>query len=165
MFKKLWNSFSSSRTLKIVAPISGSILPIEQVDDPVFSQKMMGDGLAILPSDGKVIAPFTGKIAVTFPTGHAVAIQSSEGIECLIHVGLDTVALNGNGFQSYITVGQHVQQGDILMEVDLSLIHQSGKSPVTPIIITNGDKWTMSDQKKGGDVVAGRDTIFDVTPA
>ena len=117
-----------------LAPISGEIIQIEQVNDPVFSQKMMGDGFGIIPSDKTVYAPMSGTISVCFPTNHAVGIKTDNGREFLIHIGINTVELKEKVFQSFVTQGQKIKQGDKLIEIDLDLLH-SLKYDSTVIIV------------------------------
>jgi len=99
----------------------------------------MGSGLAIIPSDGKVYAPFDGELSVLFPTNHAIGLTSEDGLEVLVHIGVDTVKLNGQGFKNYFNQGDKVKKGDLLVEFDLDVIASNGYSSVTPVIIT-GDK-------------------------
>lgn len=133
MFKKLFKS----KDIELFSPIEGRVIRLEEVADDVFSAKLVGDGFAIDPSDGKVYAPIDGKILQIFPTKHAIGIVSDEGIEILIHFGIDTVELKGEGFTSHVTAGDVVKRGDLLLEVDLESVTSKGKSIVTPIIFTN----------------------------
>ena len=120
------------------APVSGRIMPVTEVADQVFSSKAMGDGIAIDPSEGKIYAPFSGEITVAFPTGHAYGIKAANGKEVLIHIGMDTVELEGKGFKPCVKQGDIVKQGDLLTEVDLDYIRSQGKPVVTPVIFTDG---------------------------
>lgn len=120
-----------------VSPMTGKIVPLENVNDEVFSSKMMGDGIAILPSDGKVYAPVSGEVTVTMDSNHAVGLASENGAEILIHVGLDTVELAGEGFITHIQKGDHVEAGDLLIEADLELIKEKGYDTTTIIVVTN----------------------------
>ncbi|MCC5892347.1 glucose-specific PTS transporter subunit IIBC [Exiguobacterium sp.] len=122
-----------------LAPMSGTILSLDDVPDQVFSGRMMGDGFAIEPSDGRVVAPFTGTVTTFFPTKHAIGLLSDDGREILIHVGLDTVNLKGEGFDAKVKEGDHVKAGDVLLEVNLDSIRDKVPSLITPIILTNGD--------------------------
>ncbi|PLS16248.1 PTS glucose transporter subunit IIA [Bacillus sp. M6-12] len=140
MFKKLFGKKESEPFAgELAAPLTGKAVQLEDVPDPVFSQKMMGDGIAIDPAEGVVVAPVTGEIVQIFPTKHAVGIKSKDGIEILIHIGLETVAMNGEGFEAHVSQGDTVKKGDKLISFDLDLIREKAKSTVTPIIITNGD--------------------------
>ncbi|WP_188455828.1 PTS sugar transporter subunit IIA [Virgibacillus oceani] len=150
MFKNL---FKKSSNHKIYSPINGKIVPLEEVPDPVFSQKMMGEGVAIIPSTGKVVSPADGKIVQVPESKHAVGIQTDDGLELLIHIGLETVALKGEGFTPKVTVGDQVSVGDSLMEFDLAYIGEHAKDVITPIVITNsqtsGKTFEITEQKDG----------------
>ncbi|MFV0550867.1 MAG: PTS glucose transporter subunit IIA [Anaerorhabdus sp.] len=122
---------------KFILPVSGNCIPMEKVNDTVFSQKMMGDGFAIIPSDKTIYSPFSGEVSVLFPTKHAIGIKSDAGVEVLIHVGIDTVSLKGEGFESFVQQGDKITQGDKLIDVDFDLIKQKGFDPVVVIIFTN----------------------------
>ncbi|HDF4375638.1 TPA: PTS transporter subunit IIABC [Staphylococcus aureus] len=130
------------------APLTGEVTPLSAVPDQVFSEKMMGDGIAIKPSQGEVRAPFNGKVQMIFPTKHAIGLVSDSGLELLIHIGLDTVKLNGEGFTLHVEEGQEVKQGDLLINFDLDYIRNHAKSDITPIIVTQGNI-TNLDFKQG----------------
>lgn len=119
---------------------SGTLIALEQVPDPVFSEKMMGDGFAIDLNSSTISAPMDGEITLVFPTGHAYGIVTKEGYEILIHIGIDTVELQGKGFNNQVEVGQKVKAGDILTTLDLDVIHAANKSLITPCIFTSGEK-------------------------
>lgn len=138
----------------IYAPISGKIVPLEKVPDPTFAEKMMGDGIAIEPTEGKVVAPFDGEVIQIFPTKHAIGMVSSLGVEVLIHIGLETVELNGEGFETHVKAGDKLTVGDILVTFDVDLIHKKAKSTVTPIVITNGEQFAPLTKTEEKDVVA-----------
>lgn len=124
--------------LEIFAPLAGVIRSLDVVPDGVFSQRIIGDGIAIEPLDGLVRAPFKGIVVALPATSHAITIRSPGGVEVLIHVGIDTVALGGRGFSSLVSIGQSVQMGDALIEIDLDMIAQDAPSLVTPIVIVSG---------------------------
>jgi len=132
----VFNLFKKNKG-KIYAPLNGTIQPLAEVPDPVFSGKMMGEGIAIEPSEGKVYAPADGEIIQVAPTNHAVGILTEDGTEVLIHVGLNTVNLKGEGFQMHTKMDQQVKKGDLLLEFDLDYIREHAPSIVTPIVITN----------------------------
>ena len=162
MLKKLFGKKEIIKEETITAPLTGSIVQLEEVPDPVFSQKMLGDGIAILPSDGIVVAPFEGEIVQVFPTKHAIGLRGKSGIEVLIHIGLETVALNGEGFETFIKQGDKVSKGDKLVKFDMDYINENASSLVTPITITNGevvDTFTISEESA---VVAGVTTLIQV---
>jgi len=148
MFKNLFKK----TPLEIYAPLNGQIIPIEEVPDPVFSQKMMGEGIAITPSNGGIHAPVEGTIIQVAPTKHAVGILAKDGTEILIHIGLETVALKGEGFTVQVNEGDHVSLGQLLIDVDWEYIGTHASSTVTPMVITNsqdGNKqYTLTEEKE-----------------
>jgi sugar PTS system EIIA component len=121
----------------IVSPTNGELLDISKVPDEVFSTKMMGDGFAIKSNDGVIVSPVDGKIGVVFETKHAIIIESKEGKEILIHLGIDTVNLKGEGFEVFVNVGDEVKAGDKLVKMDLPFIEANAKSSISPVIFTN----------------------------
>lgn len=157
----MFNLFNRDKSISILAPMTGDIIEITQVEDEVFSEKMVGDGVAIEPREGIVVSPVQGRIVQIFPTKHALGIETEDGLEILIHIGLDTVELKGEGFKSYVKVGDEVKLGDKLLEVDLDFIRKSGRSTVSPIIITNMDI-VKNISTKIGNVNRGEDSIINV---
>ncbi|WP_236636701.1 PTS glucose transporter subunit IIA [Exiguobacterium sp. SL-9] len=135
----LLNKWMKRHTLTLYAPMEGDIIPLEEVTDPVFSEKMMGDGIAIMPTNGTVVAPANGTIVQVAPTKHAIGIRTEDGAEILIHVGLDTVELNGAPFTVHVEVDDTVSVGQSLLTADLEQIQRAGKDTVTPMIVTNGN--------------------------
>lgn len=125
----------------IVSPIAGQLIKLENVNDETFSSEVMGKGIAVIPSSGKVYAPSDGVISATFETKHAIGMTTDLGIELLIHIGIDAVQLEGCCFQEVVQKGQHVQQGDLLLEFDLEKMKESGIDPTTMIIVTNSDRY------------------------
>ncbi|MWF64172.1 PTS glucose transporter subunit IICBA [Staphylococcus haemolyticus] len=126
---------------EIYAPGTGHIIPLSEVPDKVFSEKMMGDGVGFVPEKGEIVAPFDGIVKTIFPTKHAIGLESETGVEVLIHIGIDTVKLNGEGFESLVNADEPVTQGQPLMKINLAYLKEHAPSTVTPIIITNlGDK-------------------------
>ncbi|MFT8321451.1 MAG: PTS glucose transporter subunit IIA [Bacillus sp. (in: firmicutes)] len=123
----------------LYAPLSGKVIPIEEVPDPVFANKMMGEGLAIIPTEGNIAAPIDGEVVQIFHTKHAIGLQSKKGLEILIHIGLETVNLKGEGFTIHVKEGDKVSKGDLLVTFDIDFLKQSGKDIVTPMIITNSE--------------------------
>ncbi len=173
MFNNLFTRFSPKQSpepvkpsteVLVYAPISGRIVPLEQISDPVFSQKMLGDGMAIQPEASQVVSPFDGTVVATFPTGHAIGLRSLAGLECLIHVGIDTVTLNGRGFRLLVEQNQRVTQGTPLMELDLSVLNLSGKDLVTPLIITNSADWQIEHRWDQPTIIAGQQLLFTARP-
>ena len=129
--------------VEIYSPGKGQIIPLSEVPDQVFAQKMMGDGVGFVPEDGEIVAPFDGTVKTIFPTKHAIGIESDEGIELLIHIGIDTVKLDGSGFESMVSTGDTIKKGQTLMQVDLDYIKANAPSIVTPLIITNLENRTL----------------------
>lgn len=127
--------------LVIESPIKGSVIPLSEVDDEVFSQELLGKGVAIIPEEGKVMAPFNGKINVLFDSKHALGLASDKGVELLIHVGIDTVNLNGEFFTTSFNQGDHFKKGDVLLTFDIQKIKAKGYQITTPIIVTNTNEF------------------------
>lgn len=131
----------------ICSPLMGHVLSLSEVDDKVFSQGLMGKGFAVDLKDGRVVAPLSGEIVMTFPTKHAYGIKRADGLEILIHLGMDTVELNGEGFTCFVEVGDFVKQGDLIAEVDLDFVRSKGKSLVSPVVITSQHQVSLIDVK------------------
>ncbi len=125
----------------IQSPMTGTVLPLSQVSDEAFASEAMGKGIAIIPEEGKVFSPVDGTIAMVFGTKHAIGLVSKTGVEVLIHVGIDTVKLNGQHFNTYVKSGQVVKKGDLLLEFDMDAIKEAGFSLETPVIITNTQQY------------------------
>ncbi|MCM2678542.1 phosphoenolpyruvate--protein phosphotransferase [Echinimonas agarilytica] len=149
-------------TLQLLAPVSGVIIPLDQVPDPVFAQKMVGEGISIDPTSEHLLAPCNGKIIQIHPAKHAVTIESDEGVEVLMHIGLDTVMLKGSGFIPLVKEGDTVQQGDPLIDFDADKIALAARSLMTEIIITNGDAVSRY-QFSSGLVEAGKDVLLTLS--
>lgn len=157
----MFNFFKKQKTTEIISPMTGTILAIEDVPDKVFSEKMVGDGLGIEPTEGIVTAPFDGEIVSLFPTNHAIGLRAKNGLELLIHVGLDTVDLKGEGFERIVEENQKVKKGDLLLKFDIDFIKSKEKSIISPIIITNMDMVKELDKSKGK-VEKGKDIMMKV---
>ncbi|EOX6847379.1 PTS beta-glucoside transporter subunit IIABC [Klebsiella quasipneumoniae] len=140
----------------ILAPMSGSVIALDQVPDSTFASGLLGRGVAIIPAVGKVIAPFPGEVASLFQTKHAIGLQSDSGIELLIHVGIDTVKLDGVPFTAHVKEGDRVQAGDLLIEFDRQAILDAGYDLATPIIISNSDDYREIDTVAPSAVEAGQ---------
>lgn len=148
--------------LKLIAPLSGQVVPLDQVPDPTFAEKIMGDGVAIIPEDGKIYSPVTGKVAAVATTRHAFGLCSTDGIEVLIHVGLETVSLNGEPFTVHVETGDEVKAGDLIAEVDLELLHSKDMNTITPVLVCGGaDGLTLHPSE--GKVEAGKDSVLTLT--
>ena len=141
--------------ITVFSPMNGKILSLESIDDPVFSSGSMGKGVAILPEQGRVTSPVNGKVTLLFPTKHAIGITSEEGAEILIHVGMDTVELNGEGFTPLVKQGDVVTLGEELLLFDEQFLKAQGKSTVTPIVITNSTNYKNLQLVAGDTILAG----------
>lgn len=139
-----------------ISPMQGRLMPLTEVEDQVFSQGLMGDGFAVELKDGQVLAPFSGEVVMTFPTKHAYGLRREDGLEVLIHIGMDTVQLNGEGFESYVQQGDQVVQGQVLAKVDIDHVLSQGKSVVSPVVFTSG----QHIECQGQDVQYKQENIF-----
>lgn len=141
---------SNEKEIIISCPVKGKVVPLSEVPDETFSQEMLGKGVAIIPEQNQFYAPASGEVSVVFPTGHAIGLTSEDGTELLIHIGLDTVQLYGEGFHVKVQQGQKIKQGDLLVEVDLDAIKEKGYSVITPILVTNPDQYQEIEKLKMG---------------
>ncbi len=126
--------------ITLLAPCKGTIASLDDVPDEVFAHRMVGDGVAILPEEGVFYAPMGGRIEALFPTGHALGIRSPEGLEVLLHIGIETVSLGGKGFTLHVEKGQTVEGGDRLIEVDLNYVKNHAPSLLSPVVLTSRDR-------------------------
>lgn len=133
----------SSAPVTITSPLAGEVKELSQATDPVFAQGLMGCGVVIVPSQGELVSPVNGRVTVFFPTKHAIGILSDEGVEILMHIGMDTVNLEGKGFEGYVSQGDKVKVGDKLISFDIDMIKKAGYVTETPVIITNSDKYQV----------------------
>ncbi len=146
--------------VKLIAPLTGIMMPIEQVPDPVFAKKMVGEGFSIDPLNGQLVSPIAGEVIDLQPSGHAVTIRSQEGLEILIHIGLDTVKMQGEGFDTKVKEGQSVDIGDSLIDFDLDVIANNAKSLLTQVVVTNSER-VASVTPVTGLVNAGEDVAAE----
>lgn len=144
---------------RIASPLSGRGIALEAVQDPVFSQKVLGDGCAVIPSDGKIYSPVDGVISSIADTRHAYGFTTADGLEILVHFGLETVALKGEGFTSYVKVGDHVRTGELVAEADLALLREKGIDLTTPVLVTDGAEG-MELLPHDGELQAGSSTLL-----
>ncbi len=152
----------NKKICSILSPMSGSLVPLETLNDEVFSQKILGDGIAIEPVSGKVTSPVKGEIISVAETLHAYGIKSEDGVEILVHIGLDSVKLGGKGFESLVSVGDRVDAGQPICNVDINLLKKNNISPITPVVITS-EVYNLN--KKSGKVTANRDAILEFSCA
>lgn len=144
----------SSDPKKVLAPVKGKVIPLEEVNDSAFSSKVMGQGIAIIPEENTIVAPFNGTVSALFPTKHAIGLTSEAGMELLIHVGIDTVELNGKYFESLVATGDTVKAGQPLLTVDFAAVKAAGYDTVIPIVVTNSDTFidvVPKDEMKAAD--------------
>ncbi|KAJ3616923.1 hypothetical protein Zmor_008939 [Zophobas morio] len=152
--------FGKKKELEVFAPVDGEIIDLAQVEDEVFAEGMLGEGMAFVPANGTFVAPIDGKLVTVFPSGHAYGIKSKSGAEILLHIGLDTVSLNGEGFDVKVKQDESVSVGDSLVEIDLASVSKKVPSMQTPLVFTTDsmDGKTIEIVKKGkvskGDLVA-----------
>lgn len=154
------NKESVNQELLLHSPLSGKVIPLEQVSDPVFSSLAMGKGIAIEPTEGKLYAPADGKILTVFPTGHAIGMVTNDGAEILMHIGMNTVELDGEGFKIFVKPEQMVKQGDLLVEFDIESITKKGYSVVTPIIVTNTNEFLDVLDFNQDEVITNEDCLM-----
>ena len=143
--------------IEVLAPLDGTVVDLESVPDEVFAQKMAGDGVAIDPSGRVAVAPVTGDLVKLFPGGHAFGISTSEGVELIVHIGLDTVELKGEGFENIATEGQAVQAGVPIVNFDRATVERRGKVMLSPVVSSGAGAIV---RRASGIVRAGRDVLF-----
>ncbi|WMY95377.1 MAG: PTS glucose transporter subunit IIA [Arsenophonus sp.] len=154
-------SENKNNVINIIAPISGQIIKIEDVPDVVFSEKIVGDGIAINPSGNKIVAPINGTISKIFETNHAFSMKSDSGIELFVHFGIDTIELKSEGFFRIAKEGQKVKIGDLILKFDLFLLKKKAKSTLTPVIISNMDE-IKELKKSSGSIILGETIIMKI---
>lgn len=163
MFEKLFSK-KNKKSEEIFAYASGTFVRIEDVPDPVFSEKSMGEGVAILPTDSKILAPADGEIILVAPTKHALALKTTLGEEILIHIGLETVNLGGQGIDVFVKVGDKVLKGQKIVEIDLGFIEKNANSTVIPLVVTNSEEDRFDFQWENvKEVKAGETKLFKAT--
>lgn len=144
--KKLATPAKSNKEKDFICPMAGNLIPLSKVEDQVFSQGLMGDGFAVELKNGEIIAPFSGEVIMTFPTKHAYGLKRDDGLEVLIHIGMDTVQLNGKGFESFVNQGDFIKQGQTIAKVDLEYVLSQKKSVVSPVVFTSGEHIECNEQ-------------------
>lgn len=150
-------------TAAVLAPVAGEIVPLAEVDDPVFASKALGEGVGVVPSDGVVVAPVAGELLTVADTGHAFGLKTADGVEVLVHVGIDTVKLAGTGFQVAVRKGEHVAAGDRLVTVDLGVVREAGYDTTTLVTVVNARALTRVEPRPAGSVARGG-VVIDVEP-
>ncbi len=147
----------------ILSPATGQAVALERVPDPVFSQKIIGDGMAVIPEDGKILSPVTGEVASVADTLHAFGFRSDDGLELLVHVGLETVALKGECFKVHVKAGDRIQAGELVAEVDLAFLAERKINPITPVLVCGGMEGKICKGQEGP-VVGGKDDLIEILP-
>lgn len=157
----MFGFFKKSKALNFVAPVDGEVIDLSKVPDQVFSEKMAGDGVAINPTGNTVCAPADGELSLVFKTKHAFAMTLENGVELLVHIGIDTVELNGEGFEQLVEAGTKVKAGEPIIKFDAEFIKSKGKPLTTPVLITNHEAVISEiNPNIGATVKAGSDEIF-----
>lgn len=154
----LFKKYKKLEELTIQSPLNGEVIELESVPDPVFSQKMMGEGIGFIPTNGEIYSPISGTVTQVFPTKHAIGLMTEDGLEFLLHIGLETVELNGEGFEIDVVSGTKVFAGEKIGFFNLSFIEEKGKEIVSVLVFPNledkGKKFTLL---KTGEVKAGNE--------
>lgn len=161
--KKIFNFIKKPKTIVVKSPLKGKLVNLVDVPDPVFAERMIGDGVAIKPLDKNVYAPVSGKIVQLFYTNHALGIEIAGGLELLLHLGLDTVKLKGEGFTALVEEKQQIRTGDKLFEVDWDIIKEKAVSTITPVVITNMEVVEKMEVLAEGELSVGDDLYRVIT--
>lgn len=161
MLKKLFGKNITEESF--VSPVNGRVVPLEEVPDPVFAEKMMGEGIAIEPTDETIVSPIDAEVVQVFETKHAIGLKTQMGLELLLHIGLDTVNLKGEGFETFVKAGDKVSAGDKLVTFEKAFIEANAKSSITPVIVTNyeASEYTL-EALYPEQAIAGETQIFQV---
>lgn len=144
----------------MVAPVSGEVVALDQVPDEAFASKAVGDGVAIRPTDSTVVAPADGTVVKIFNTNHAFCLETDKGVELVVHMGIDTVALNGQGFKRLVEEGVEVKAGEPVLEMDLEFLNANARSMISPVVVSNVDDYAGLDELASGNVVAGQTRLY-----
>lgn len=147
----------------MAAPVAGKVISLDEAGDAVFASRALGEGVAIIPESSQILAPVSGEVVTVAKTGHAFGIKTDDGVEVLIHVGIDTVKMAGEGFTVAVAKRQRVSTGDLLVEVDFEQVQQAGYATTTLMTVTNTKKLTRVEPKVSGNAAAG-DTVIEVQP-
>ncbi|MDP4088293.1 MAG: PTS glucose transporter subunit IIA [Bacillota bacterium] len=149
------------KSFKLIAPVSGKVMDLTTVPDDIFADKMVGDGIAIDSTDDTVVAPADGEISLIFKTNHAFAMMLDNDVEILVHIGLDTIALGGEGFVRLVEEGQKVRMGEPILKIDREFISSRNCSLITPVLITNHNMVNFTSINIGNEVKAGNDIVLE----
>ncbi|KAB8128261.1 PTS glucose transporter subunit IIA [Gracilibacillus oryzae] len=160
MLKNLFKK--QEKNVDLVSPLTGNVVQLEDVPDQVFSQKMMGDGIAIEPLSNEVVSPVKGEVVDVFKTKHAISLRTEGGAEILIHMGLETVKLDGKGFDIKVSNGDKVEPGDHLATFDIEAVANKNYKTITPIILLNGEDFSLSNIFTNDEAKAGKDVLFHI---
>ncbi|WP_101910166.1 PTS sugar transporter subunit IIA [Marasmitruncus massiliensis] len=152
MFQTLKKIFANPKQEKICDPVEGEAVPITDVSDPTFGEEILGKGIAIKPLKGRVVAPADGTVTVLIESSHAVSLLTDKGAEILVHVGLDTIQLEGQFFTAHVKVGDRVKRGDLLLEFDLDAIRKAGYDTITPVVVLNSNEYASIELFHGGPI-------------
>lgn len=156
----MFNFLKKKVTAHVLAsPCNGNAVKMSEVNDPTFSAEMLGKGAAVVPTDGKIVAPCDGTVTMLFNTLHAVGITSADGVEVLLHVGIDTVNLKGEGFTAHVKQGDMVKRGDLLLTADLDVIKAAGYDPTVMMVVTNTNDFASVESNAPCTAVAGNDLV------
>ena len=150
-----------TKTVELVSPVNGKMILLKDVPDKVFASEMMGPGVAFITNDGKVYSPCDGELATVFPTKHALGLKANNGAEILLHFGLDTVELEGEGFTLFKEAGEKIQKGDLLLDVDIDKVQNKGYKIDMPMIITNSSEYSVNISELA-DVTANQEIVMSL---
>ena len=157
----MFNLFKKKEKKHVIgSPAKGKAVSLKEVNDPTFAEEMLGKGAAVIPEEGKIYAPADGEIGMVFDTLHAVSMTTDFGAEILIHIGLDTVKMKGDGFTGHVKAGDHVKKGDLLLEVDLAKLKTAGYDTITPVLVCNTPDYASVEGIQADAVNAGDDLII-----
>lgn len=156
----MFKIFKKKEPLILYAPVTGTSIALENVPDPVFAEKMMGDGIAFIPESDTICAPCDGKITMVANTLHAIGITAENGAEILIHIGLDTVNLNGKGFTSLVNVGDKIKLGTPLVKIDMAFMKEHEMVLTTPMVVTNTNELSMVIEEAKSHVIMGESKVI-----
>jgi len=146
----------------LVSPITGEVVALEQVPDEAFASKAVGDGIAVKPTDNIVVAPAAGTVVKIFNTNHAFCLETDNGAEIVVHMGIDTVALEGKGFKRLVEEGAQVKAGEPILEMDLAFLNANARSMISPVVCSNSDDYSALVIQATGNVVAGQTPLFEI---